>query len=142
MPNRSQPIVRAAAFALAFTALASSAAHAQYAAPPMDMSWAMRSQMNNYNYGQASANAAAMQYLRYMQQLRAAGYTGPSLPTGVTNQSLRNSIDGANRAGQDYNRAQSRNSQRRSNAVDDYDMRAIRGCTRAVDQYGRVGYAC
>ena len=83
-----------------------------------------------------------MQYLRYMQQLRASGYTGPSLPTGVTNESLRASINAANQAGQSYNRAQFDNSQRRSNATYDYSMRAIRGCTRAVDQYGRVGYAC
>jgi hypothetical protein len=76
-----------------------------------------------------------------MQQLRAAGYTGSSLPTGVTNESLRASINAANQAGQAYNRAQFNNSQRRSNAVYDYDMRAIRGCTPAVDQYGREGYA-
>jgi hypothetical protein len=136
MSIRSLKAATAAALALAF-----GAAHAQYA-PPMDMSWAMQSQMSNYYYGQAAANAAAIQYLRYMQQLRAAGYTGPSLPTGVTNESLRNSIDGANRATQDYIRGSGANSQRRSRAVDDYDMRAIRGCTRAVDQYGRVGYAC
>ena len=36
-----------------------------------------------------------MTYTRYMQQLRAAGYTGPSLPTGVTNESLRASINAA-----------------------------------------------
>jgi hypothetical protein len=107
----------------------------------MDMSWAIQSQMRLYNQGQANANAAAMQYLRYMQQLRAAGYTGPSLPTGVTNESLRASINAANQAGQAYNRAQFNNSQRRSDAVYDYGMRAIRGCTPYVDQYGRVGYA-
>ncbi len=82
-----------------------------------------------------------MQYLRYMQQLRAAGYTGPSLPTGVTNESLRASINAANQAGQAYNQAQFNNSKRRSNAVYDYSMRAIRGCTPYVDQYGRVFYA-
>jgi len=127
-----------AALALGFTVLASSAVHAQPA--PMDMSWAMRSQMNLFYQGQATANAAAMQYLRYMQQLRAAGYTGPSLPTGITNESLRASINAANQAGQAYNLSQFYNSQRRSNAVYDYDMRAIRGCTRVFDQYGRVVY--
>ena len=110
-------------------------------APPMDMSWAMRSQMQNWARGQAAANATAMSYLRTMQQLRAMGYTGPSLPTGVTPQSLRNSIEDANQAGMSYNRAQMLNSQRRSNAVGDYDMRAIRGCTPWRDQYGRW-YAC
>jgi len=82
-----------------------------------------------------------MAYYRYMQQLRAQGYTGPSLPTGVTNESLRNSINAANQAAQSYNQAQAVNSQRRSNAAADYDMRAIRGCTRFVNQYGQVYYA-
>lgn len=139
MLNHIVKIGRIVVFCFRFAVFASSAVHAQSA--PMDMSWAIRSQMNLYNQGQVAANAAAMQYLRYMQQLRAAGYTGPSLPTGVTNESLRASINAANRAGQAYNQAQFDNSQRRSNAVYDYDMRAIRGCTRFVDQYGRLGYA-
>ena len=137
MLNRTVKIASAIAFSLSM--LASSAAHAQN--PPMDMSWAIRSQMNAYNVGQANANSAATQYYQYMQRLRAAGYTGPSLPTGVTNESLRASINAANQAGQAYNRAQFDNSQRRSNAVYDYGMRAIRGCTPYVDQYGRVNYA-
>jgi len=137
MLNRTVKIASAIAFSLSM--LASSAAHAQN--PPMDMSWAIRSQMNAYNVGQANANSAATQYYQYMQRLRAAGYTGPSLPTGVTNESLRASINAANQAGQAYNRAQFDNSQRRSNAVYDYGMQAIRGCTPYVDQYGRVNYA-
>ena len=139
MLNRTVKIASIAALSLGFAVLAPSAAHAQPA--PMNMSWAIQSQMNLYNQGQAAANATAMQYLRYMQQLRAAGYTGPSLPTGVTNESLRASINAANQAGQAYNRAQFDNSQRRSNAVYDYGMRAIRGCTPYVDQFGRVYYA-
>jgi hypothetical protein len=139
MLNRTVKIIRTVLLSLGFAVLASSAAHAQN--PPMDMSWGIQSQISAYNRGQAAANSAAMQYLRYMQQLRAAGYTGPSLPTGVTNESLRASINAANQAGQAYNRAQFDNSQRRSNAVYDYNMRAIRGCTPYVDQYGRVNYA-
>jgi hypothetical protein len=139
MLNHTIKIASVVALSLGCALLAPSAAHAQN--PPMNMSWAIQSQMNLYNQGQANANAVAMQYLRYMQQLRAAGYTGPSLPTGVTNESLRASINAANQAGQAYNRAQFDNSQRRSNAVYDYGMRAIRGCTPYVDQYGRVGYA-
>jgi len=138
MLNRTLKITSAVAFCVAV--ICPSAALAQN--PPMDMSWAIRSQMNAYNQGQARANAAAMQYYQYMQQLRAAGYTGPSLPTGVTNESLRASINAANQAGQAYNQAQFNNSQRRSNATYDYSMRAIRGCTGPyVDQYGRVFYA-
>ena len=115
----------------------------QAQAPPMDMSWALRSQANAYNQGEARARAAAMQYYRYMQQLRAAGYTGPSLPTGVTNESLRASINAANQAGQAYNKAQFDNAQRRYNTAYDYDMRAIRGCSRAIDSTGHwVFYGC
>lgn len=139
MFERTIKIARIAALVLRIALLASSPAHAQN--PPMDMSWAIQSQMNAFNQGQARANAAAMQYYQYMQRLRAAGYTGPSLPTGVTNESLRASINAANQAGQAYNQAQFNNSQRRSNAANDYDMRAIRGCTPYVDQYGRVFYA-
>ena len=138
MLNRTAAVVRATVLGLGFAALAPTLAQAQPA--PMDMSWAIRSQTNAYNQGQAAANATTMQYLRYMQQLRAAGYTGPSLPTGVTNESLRASVNAANQAGQAYSQSQFYNSQRRSNAVYDYDMRAIRGCTLAVDQNGRVGY--
>src|SRR6058998_3864209 len=138
MLNRTLKIASAVAFCVAV--ICPSAAHAQN--PPMNMSWAIQSQMNAYNVGQANANAAAMQYYQYMQRLRAAGYTGPSLPTGVTNESLRASINAANQAGQAYNQAQFNNSQRRSNATYDYSMRAIRGCTGPyVDQYGRVFYA-
>jgi len=139
MLNRTLKIASVVALCISCAVLAPSAAIAQN--PPMDMSWAIRSQMNAYNVGQANANAAAMQYYQYMQRLRAAGYTGPSLPTGVTNESLRASINAANQAGQAYNRAQFENSQRRSNTAYDYDMRAIRGCTPYVDQYGRVFYA-
>ena len=139
MLDRTVKIARIAALIIRFVLIAPSAVNAQM--PPMDMSWGIQSQINAYNQGQARANAAAMQYYQYMQKLRAAGYTGPSLPTGVTNESLRASINAANQAGQAYNQAQFNNSQRRSNAVYDYGMRAIRGCTPYVDQYGRVFYA-
>jgi hypothetical protein len=124
------------AIALTLGFIAPAAVLAQ--APPMDMSWAIRSQQRNWDIGQAAANNTAMAYYRTMQRLRAMGYTGPSLPTGVTPESLRNSINAANQAGIDYNHAQMLNSQRRSNAAADYDLRAIRGCTYAFDQYQRL----
>jgi len=124
------------ALAVAFAVVAATAAHAQ----SMDMSWALRSQQQAWNVGQANAQATAMAYYRYMQQLRAQGYTGPSPPTGVTSESLQRSINAANQAGQAYNQAQFNNAQRRYNSAADYDMRAIRGCSRYVDQYGHVFY--
>jgi len=140
MLNRTLKIARAIALALGFAAFCPSVIHAQPA--PMDMSWAIRSQMQLQARGDYTARATAMAYYNYMQQLRAAGYTGPSLPTGVTNESLRASINAANQAGQSYNAAQLANSQRRSNATYDYSMRAIRGCWYGYDRYGRYGYVC
>jgi len=140
MTNPTLKIARTIALALGLSAFIPSFSQAQ--SPPMDMSWGIRAQMQYQAQGDAAARAAAMQYYRYMQQLRAAGYTGPSLPTGVTNESLRRSINAANQAGQAYNQAQFANSQRRSNTAYDYDMRAVRGCSGPfVDQYGRVFYA-
>jgi hypothetical protein len=141
MSNLSAKIASVVAFVLGFAFFCPCIAQAQMA-PPMDMSWGIRAQMQYQAQGDAAARAAAMTYYRYMQQLRAAGYTGPSLPTGVTNESLRASINAANQAAQSYNNAQFNNSQRRSNAAYDYDMRAIRGCQYGYDQYGRYGYIC
>jgi hypothetical protein len=138
MFERTLKAARFVTLLLRLVVVAPSLAYGQ--APPMDMSWAIRSQQQAWNVGQANAQATAMAYYRYMQQLRAAGYTGPSLPTGVTPESLRNSINAANQAGQAYNQAQAVNSQRKFNTATDYDMRAIRGCTRYVNQYGQVYY--
>ena len=133
MSNRF--LTAAAVSALVLAAAAPVVASAQVL--NMDMSWAIQSQMQN----QAYAQAAAMNYLRYMQQLRAMGYTGPSLPTGVTPESLRQSINGMNEAWSSYNRAQSVNSQRLSNSVNNYVMQGIRGCS-LVNYYGRPTYVC
>ena len=129
---------RIVALVLGIAAMFPSLGHAQ--APPMDMSWGIRAQMQYQAQGDARARATAMAYYRYMQQLRAAGYTGPSLPTGVTPESLQRSINAANQAGQAYNAAQFANAQRRYNTAYDYDMRAIRGCTRYINQWGQVAY--
>ena len=139
MTNRTSRIARIIALALGLSAFIPSFSQAQ--SPPMDMSWGIRAQMQYQAQGDARARATAMAYYRYMQQLRAAGYTGPSLATGVTPESLQRSINAANQAGQAYNAAQFANSQRKSNTAYDYDMRAVRGCSGPfVDQYGRVFY--
>src|SRR4030095_10457402 len=104
MLNRTVKIARAFALALGFAALCPSVIHTQPA--PMDMSWAIQSQMNNWNRGQAAATGTALAHTRYMQHRLAAASTGPSLPPGVTNESLRASINAANQAGQAYNQAQ------------------------------------
>src|SRR5438094_10247055 len=101
MLNHTVKIARViAAVFLGFAVLAPSVAHAQ--AAPMDMSSAIRPQMNAYNHGHARANAATMQYMQYMQQLRAAGHPGPSLPTGASDQTMRAGINASNQVGQGY----------------------------------------
>src|SRR5215467_4590671 len=107
--------------------MAATAVSAQMA-PPMDMSWGIQSQMRNQMLGDQRAQYAAMWYYNTMMRLRAMGYTGPSLPTGVTTPSLENSINAANAATQRYIAGSQANSVATSNAVGDYDMRAVRGC--------------
>ena len=120
--------------------LTSGAAVAQ--APPMDMSWGMQSQVQNQMIGDAAARNAAMAYYNTMRRLRAQGYRGPSLSTGVTNESLRRSINGANQASQAYIHGAQANSARTSAAVYDNGMRATRGCYYGRDAWGNVGYVC
>ena len=103
----------------------------------MDMSWGMQQQMQNQMYGDYVSQMAAMQYLAMMGQLRANGYTGPSLSTGVTTQSLQNSINGLNDARQRYIDSQSRNSDARSRSVENWSNGAIRGCSWTVNAYGQ-----
>ena len=132
-------MLKTALFAAAIS-LSATAALAQ--AAPMDMSWAIQSQMRNQMMGDQMAHATAMAYYNYMLRLRSMGYTGPSLATGITAQSLENSINAANAATQGYIAGSQVNSARTSAAVGDYDMRAVRGCYYAQDYYGRVGYVC
>ena len=129
-------------FLLVGALVASSSAAMAQMAPPMDMSWAMRSQANNQVVGDMAARNAAAAYYNYMRNLRAHGYRGPSLATGVTNESLRRSIEGANAATQGYIRGSQVNSARTSGAIYDNGMRGTRGCYYARDAWGNVGYAC
>ena len=102
----------------------------------MDMSWAMRSQMQNQAYGNAYAQALAQSYYNYMQMLRQRGYTGPSLPTGFNAGTLMQSGQAANAAAAAYIKGLGASSNAKSNATADWDLRAVRGCYR----YGNVYY--
>ena len=64
----------------------------------MDMSWGMNAQMQYQAYGDAYARSMAQYYYNYMQALRRAGYTGPSLDTGFNAQTLQQSGAAANAA--------------------------------------------
>ena len=121
-------------------ALTSTKAAAQ--APPMDMSWGIRSQMQAQQQGDAMARATAMAYYRYMLQLRRMGYTGPSLPTGVTPETLRNSMQRLQQSMDAYHASSAANSNRTSNAINNWDYQAIRGCQWVVDAYGYQKMVC
>jgi len=108
----------------------------------MDMSWGIRNQMMYQAQGEAAARAAAAAYYNYMQRLRQMGYTGPSLPTGVTPQTLQAANQRLQQAYDSYNRSAANNSQRTSNAINDWTMQAIRGCYPVVDAYGQKTYVC
>jgi len=110
--------------------------------PNMDMSWGIRSQMQYQQMGDAMARATAMAYYNYMLRLRAMGYTGPSLPTGVTPDTLRASMQRLQQSYDAYNASAAANSNRTSNAVGNWDMQAIRGCQLVVDYYGQQKWYC
>jgi hypothetical protein len=121
-------------------ALTSTKAAAQ--APPMDMSWGIRSQIQAQQQGDAMARATAMAYYRYMLQLRRMGYTGPSLPTGVTPETLRNSMQRLQQSMDAYHASSAANSNRTSNAIANWDYRVLRGCQLVVDAYGNQKMVC
>ena len=77
-----------------------------------------------------------------MQRLRAMGYDGPPLPTGVTPQSMAQAHRGMQDAFDDYNNSWSRQSQRQSAAQHNYVMQGIRGCTLVRIPPGQQGYDC
>ncbi len=122
------------------TVIVSTPAAAQ--APPMNMSWGIASQMRYQAQGDAFARAMAQNYYNYMQQLRARGYTGPSLPTGFNAQTLMQANQAANAAASRYIQGGMTNSNIRSNATGDWDMRALRGCQLAGTRYGERIYGC
>jgi len=117
-------------------------ARASAQAPNMDMSWAIQSQMQLQRQGDAAALAAAQTYYLHMQRLRLRGYRGPSLPTGVTPETLRSSMQRLQNSMDAYHAAAMRNSNRTSNAVAGWDLRAIRGCRLVVDTKGHRTYLC
>jgi hypothetical protein len=91
--------------------------------------------------GQKAVEGSSQAYYNQMLRLRMMGYTGPSLPTGVTPQSLQNSINQLNNSYQSYNQSAMQNSNRTSRAIQDYDLRAIRG-RYLVNTYGTPHYVC
>ena len=110
--------------------------------PNMDMSWAIRSQMQLQQQGDAMAHATAMAYYNYMLQLRRQGYTGPSLPTGVTPDTLRASMQRLQQSMDAYHASSAANSNATDRAINNWDYRAVRGCQWVIDVYGQKGWVC
>lgn len=108
----------------------------------MDMSGAMRRQMMLQAQGDAYARSVAQAYYNYMLRLRQQGYTGPSLPTGVTADTLRASMQRLQNSMDAYHASSANNSNRRSNAVANWDYRALRGCQVVVDANGNRWMVC
>lgn len=117
--------------------LPTGAARAQF-----DMSWALQWQAQNWQHGQQAAGAAAQAYLMEMRRLRAMGYDGPPLPTGVTPQTMAEAHRGMQGAFDDYNRSWHGQSQRQSQVQHNYVMQGIRGCSLVQLPDGRRGYYC
>jgi hypothetical protein len=123
------------------TALTSTHAAAQEL--NMDMSWAINAQTAYQQQGDAMAYATAMAYYNYMQYLRQQlGYPGPSLPTGVTAETLRDSMERLRHSMDIYNAASAANSDATSTSVNNWDYRAVRNCQPVVDAYGQQGWIC
>jgi hypothetical protein len=88
------------------------------------------------------SGARLIAYYRYMLQLRRMGYTGPSLPTGVTPETLRASAQRLQQSMDAYHASSAANSDRTSNAINNWDYRAVRGCQLVVDVYGTQRWVC
>ena len=97
-------------------------------AHPMDLSWGMRAQMQYQQINDYNARAVAMAYYNYMLRLRQMGYTGPSLPTGVTPESLQASIQRSQQAANAFMQSGAHSTDVRSNAAGNWDWAALRGC--------------
>ena len=92
--------------------------------------------------GNLNARMVAMQYCNYMRRLRQMGYTGPSLPTGVTPQSLAASNARLQQSYNAYNNAAQHNSDVTHNAINNWDYQAVRGCWWSTNAYGERVMVC
>jgi hypothetical protein len=112
----------------AATALIAGSAAAQSYAPPMDLSWAMRSQVQNYNTGERMVRAYRTQIYRALAKARREGHPFNGVIMARNNPNTFG--DGGYAA---RSNAQSRSAY-------DYDRRAVRGCSLGHDMYGRPYY--
>jgi hypothetical protein len=118
-----------AAATLAATLVAGAVSAQSY--PPMDMSWAIRSQMQNQQTGDAMVRAYQAQIYAALKRARAQGHPYNGVIMARNNPNTFG--DGGYAA----------RSQTQYNAVNGWDLQAVRGCTRLHrDQYGNTWYGC
>ncbi len=115
------------AAAAAAVTLGAGAASAQYA--PMDMSWAIQSQMRNQQMGDMMAYQAAMRAYAALARARAEGH--PFNGTFVLGNNPNTFGDGGYAA----------RSARQGRTAYDYDQRAVRGNCLYQNAYGQQFYA-
>ncbi len=116
------------ATAIVAATLVAGAASAQ-AYPPMDMSWAIRSQAQNYATGQAMVRRYQAQIYRALAKARREGHPFNGVIMARNNPNTFG--DGGYGA----------RSQAQYNAVNGWDLQAVRGCDRH-DAYGHTWYVC
>jgi hypothetical protein len=116
--SRFSQQIKAALPATVFAAIAivTGVGDASAQAPPMDMSWALRSQAYNWNMGNYMAARIGQQCYQYLLALRARGYYGPA-DCGANAATLQNSINRLQNSYYNYNAAQMYNSWVRQQAV-------------------------
>lgn len=100
----------------------------------MSMNWAIQSQMRMQQVGIASALMARRLCERYIQFRRAQG-DRRFISCGATPQSLEGAIGALNQEYDNYNRAMEQDSRITTNAEDNYDWGAVRGCERVWNAY-------
>ena len=100
-------------------------------APPMDMSWAIQSQIQNQRTGDRMARQAGRKAYRMLKRARARGH--PYNGTLVLGNHPNSFGDGGYAA----------RSNATHRALTDHDLRATRGCTRLHrDKRGNTWYSC
>lgn len=103
----------------------------------MDMSWAIQSQQQNWDYGMAASQAAAQNWYNMVQDYRAqTGYTG-FIGSGITPMDISRSVASLNQTYAGYNQAWHDQSNAHSAMVNNYINGAINGQDVWTDSNGQ-----
>lgn len=104
----------------------------------MDMSWAIQSQQQNWDWGMYNAQAAAQNWYNMVQDYRAqTGYTG-FIGSGITPMDLMRSNASLQQTYDSYNAQWANLSDRHSGITDNYISGAIYGQSTWTDPNGQT----